>query len=103
MLSIFFFFSCGSWSSICLPQRNVYLGFPSIFQLGCLVFVVVELYELFVCFGYGITYIWNLKYGKGYPIYKTETDQGHESRFVVVKKEGGSGKDRGFGVGGRKP
>ena len=35
MLSIF---SCASWSSVCLPWRNVYLGLLPIFGLGCLFF-----------------------------------------------------------------
>ena len=35
MLSIF---SCAYWPSLCLLWRNVYLGLPPIFQLGCLVF-----------------------------------------------------------------
>ena len=33
MLSIF---SCANWSSVCALWRNVYLGFLSIFSLGCL-------------------------------------------------------------------
>ena len=43
-------FSCASCPSVCLLWRNVYLGL-TIFQLGCLLFVVVELYELLVYFG----------------------------------------------------
>ena len=47
MLNIF---SCVYWPSICLLQRNVYLGPLPIFQLGCL-FFVFELYVLFIYFG----------------------------------------------------
>ena len=43
-------FSCACWSSVCLLWRNMYLGLLPIFQLGCL-FLVVELYELFVYLG----------------------------------------------------
>ena len=39
---------------------------------------------------YGITYIWNLKYGTKEPIYKTETDSDIENRLVVAKGEGES-------------
>ena len=42
--------SCACWSSVCLLWRNMYLGLLPIFQLGCL-FLVVELYELFVYLG----------------------------------------------------
>ena len=49
MLSIF---SCACWASVCLLWRNVYTGPLLIFQLGCLVFFVVELYLL---------YIWEIK------------------------------------------
>ena len=42
MLSIF---ACICWPSVYLLWRNVYLGLPPIFGLGCLFFVVVELYE----------------------------------------------------------
>ena len=45
MLSIF---SCACWPTVCLLwRRSVYLGLLPIFRLDCL-FVVVELYELFV-------------------------------------------------------
>ena len=43
-------FSCASWPSVCLLWRNVYLGLPAIFGLGCL-FFNIELHELFIYFG----------------------------------------------------
>ena len=37
---------------------------------------------------YDITYVWNLKYGRNVPIYKTETDSDIENRLVFVKVKG---------------
>ena len=47
MLSIF---SCASWPSVCLLWRNVCLGLPPIFGLGCF-FFDIELHELLAYFG----------------------------------------------------
>ena len=47
MVSIF---PCAFWSSVYLLWRNVFLGLPPIFELGCL-FFDIELYMLFVYFG----------------------------------------------------
>ena len=44
-------FSYAYWPSICLLWRNVYLDLLPFFKLGCLVYFVIELYELFVHFG----------------------------------------------------
>ena len=43
--------------------------------------------------------MWNLKYGRNGPIYKTETDSNIENRLVVTKgEEGECGMDWEFGV-----
>ena len=43
--------------------------------------------------------MWNLKYGTGDPIYKTETGCGHGEQTCGCQGEwGGSGMDREFGV-----
>ena len=42
--------SCGFWSSVGVPYRNVYLDLILIFWSGCL-FFDIELFELFECFG----------------------------------------------------
>ena len=42
--------SCVYWPLICLLPRNVCLGLPLIFLLGCL-FSVIELHELLAHFG----------------------------------------------------
>ena len=39
MLSIF---SCASWPSVCLLWRNICLGLPPIFLLGCLFFLILS-------------------------------------------------------------
>ena len=44
-------FSWACWPSVCLLWRNVYLGLLPTFWLSC-IFFVIELYELFVYFGY---------------------------------------------------
>ena len=49
MLSIF---SCACWPSVCLLYKNVYSGLLPIFKSGCLYFLDIELYELFIYFGY---------------------------------------------------
>ena len=41
-------FSCAFWPSVCLPWRNVYLDFPSIFWLGVLFVFYIELCELYI-------------------------------------------------------
>ena len=48
---------------------------------------------------YGITSMWNLKYGRNEPIYKTERLTGRENNFVAAKGEGGRSRtDREVGV-----
>ena len=43
--------------------------------------------------------MWNLKYGKNEPIYRTETDSQSKNRLVVANGERGrSGMDWEFGV-----
>ena len=37
---------------------------------------------------YAITYMWNLNYGTNDPIYKTETDRGHEEQTCVCQGDG---------------
>ena len=52
---------------------------------------------------YDVTYMWNLKYGKNEPIYKTDRLTDIENRLVVAKEEGGGrGMDLEFGVSGCK-
>ena len=47
-----------------------------------------------------MTYMWNLKYGRNEPIYRTETDSDMENGFVIAKlARGGSGMDGDVGVG----
>ena len=48
MLSIFL---CVCWPSICLLWRNLYLGLPHCFWLGCLFSFYIDLHEVFVYFG----------------------------------------------------
>ena len=36
-----------------------------------------------------ITYMWTLKYGTIYPIYKTETDHGHDEKTCICQGEEG--------------
>ena len=48
---------------------------------------------------YGITYMWNPKYGTNEPSTKQKTDSDTENRPVVAKEEeGGRGMDWEFGV-----
>ena len=52
---------------------------------------------------YDITYMWNLKYGKNDPVYKTETGHSHGEQTCGCRGDGGgSGMDGEFGVGGCK-
>ena len=44
-------FSCACWPSVCLLWKCVYSAFLPVFKLGCLFFVVVDLYEFFIYFG----------------------------------------------------
>ena len=37
---------------------------------------------------YDITDMWNLKYGTDDPIYKTETNHGHEEEALVARRKG---------------
>ena len=46
--------------------------------------------------------MWNLKYGKNDPIYKTETDHSHGEQTCGFQGGSGSGMDLEFGVGGCK-
>ena len=48
MLSIL---SCVYWQCVYLLWRNVYLGLPCIYGLGCLFFFDIELHDLLVYFG----------------------------------------------------
>ena len=40
----------------------------------------------------GITNMWNLKYGRNKPIYKTKTDSDTEKRLVASRNVGGAGE-----------
>ena len=48
---------------------------------------------------YDITYMWNLKYGKNNPIYKTEIDHDHGEQTCICQGGGGREWDR-WGVCG---
>ena len=48
---------------------------------------------------YGFTFMWNLKYVKNYPIYKTEIDHGHGEQTCGC--QGGKGREwDGWGIWG---
>ena len=47
--------------------------------------------------------MWNLKYGKNDPVYKTETGHSHGEQTCGCRGDGGgSGMDGEFGIGGCK-
>ena len=49
---------------------------------------------------YNITYLWTQKYGTDFPIYKTETDNGHEGQTCVCQGRGVESRAKGeFGDG----
>ena len=75
----------GAYSAI---KKNKIMSFVATWmELGILILSEVRKRKI----PYDITYMWNLKYGTGDSIYKTETDHGHGEQTYGC--QGGEGRE----------